>query len=108
MYQNRMDNYNMQKDWSLGTPLHCAAERGRLIGAKWLVEHGGNPRIRDSLGQLPLHRAEAWSRSDVADYLRPITEAASEPDTQWTDGRRGKIGPPIPDDAIYVRRKSDD
>jgi ankyrin repeat protein len=41
MYQNRMDNYNMQKDWSLGTLLHRAAERGRLIGAKWLVEHGG-------------------------------------------------------------------
>jgi ankyrin repeat protein len=82
MYQNRMDNYNMQKDWSLSTPLHRAAERGQLIGAKWLVEQGGNPRIRDSLGQLPLDRAEAWSRSDVAEYLRPITEVASEPDVQ--------------------------
>ena len=85
MYRNRMDNYNMQKNWPLGTPFHRAAKTGNLPGVKWLVEHGADPRIRDSLGQLPLNRAEAWDRPDVVEYLRPITEAAPEPGSQWTD-----------------------
>lgn len=94
MYQNRMDNYKMQRDWGLGTPLHRAAEMGRLEGAKWLVAHGANPRIRNSLGELPIDRAQLNGKSSMVEYLRPVTEQASEPGMQWTDGRQGKIKHP--------------
>ena len=107
MYQNRIDNYNMQKNWPLGTPLHRAAETGNLPGAKWLVEHGADPRIRDSMGQLPLNRAEAWDRPDVVQYLRPTTEAAPEPGSQWNDGRRGATPTPVPLDEIRLVRRQD-
>jgi ankyrin repeat protein len=33
-YQNRPDCYDMQKNWSLGTPLHYAANRGKLDAVK--------------------------------------------------------------------------
>lgn len=94
-YQNRPDYYDMQKNWSLGTPLHYSANRGKLDAVKWLLEHGSLPRIQDSLGQLPVDRAGTRGHYDVVEFLRPITESASEPSEQFTEGRRGNFGTPV-------------
>ena len=80
----------MQKNWSLGTPLHYAANRGKLDVVKWLLEHGSHPRIRDSLGQFAVDRAWARDHHDIVDFLRSITESASEPFEQFTGGRCGE------------------
>jgi hypothetical protein len=57
------------------------------------------------MGQLPLNRAKAWNHPDVVEYLRPITEAAPEPESQWTDGRRGATPKPVPIDEIHLVRQ---
>ena len=48
MYQNRLQDYLMQIAFGLGTPLHKAAESGRLEVVKHLVKRSADPLIPDA------------------------------------------------------------
>ena len=52
------------------TPLHTAANMGRVEIARILLKHGANPKIKNSHGQTPLQVAEQFKQSAVAEILR--------------------------------------
>ncbi|KIX03847.1 uncharacterized protein Z518_07400 [Rhinocladiella mackenziei CBS 650.93] len=70
MYQNQMDSYRLQQAFGLGTPLHEAAQRGKLEVIRFLLEKGADPNITDSLGQTAVQRAEISQHPEVADFMR--------------------------------------
>ena len=102
MYQNGLDYYMMQNLFALGTPLRDAASNGKLDVVMRLVEHGAHPLIKDSIGHIPLESAENKGLYVVAEYLRPITAAASEPTEQFTAGRRTIRGSPVPPESVVT------
>ena len=58
-----------QTDANGQTPLHVAAEKGRLIVAKLLLEHGANIEGKDSEGHPPIHAAVMAGRTQIAQLL---------------------------------------
>ncbi|WPH01299.1 Hypothetical protein R9X50_00413800 [Acrodontium crateriforme] len=70
MYQDRLDSYNLQQAFGLGTPLHDAARLGKLEAARVLLDHGADATIKDSLGFTPLQTAEENQHEVFADFLR--------------------------------------
>ncbi len=50
-------------------PLHIAAEKGRPIVTKLLLEHGAEINAKDSKGHTPLHTAIMSGRTQVAELL---------------------------------------
>ena len=42
--------------------LHCAASRGRLVLADWLLDNifMDNPNVKNDLGETPLHLAAGY------------------------------------------------
>lgn len=47
------------------TSLHRAAYSGHLLVVKLLIKYGADPRLCDSDGQIPLHKAAEKSQKDV-------------------------------------------
>nr|POE93548.1 putative ankyrin repeat protein [Quercus suber] len=87
MYQDDASSYNQQRVLALGTPLHEAAELGRLDIVKILISEGAHLLIRDSCGEVPLQRAERGPCTEVIEYLKPLTAIAVPPEKQFTEGR---------------------
>lgn len=85
MYQNRVDMYLMRMPFGLGTPLHKAAEIGRLDVVKHLIERGADPLIPDARRQNALELAESKRHDDVIEYLRPLSPPISVPRQYFTD-----------------------
>jgi ankyrin repeat protein len=52
--------------------LHTAAARGSTAIVRLLIEHGANPRARDSHGQTPRERARAAGRAEAAALLEAL------------------------------------
>ncbi len=50
-------------------PLHIAAEQGRPIVTKLLLEHGADVDSKDSRGKTPLHAAIMSGKTQVAEFL---------------------------------------
>lgn len=76
LYQNHnksFDYYNILS--ALGTPLHEAAEYGRLAMVELLVANGANPLLRDTWGQLPIDRARSKRHNAIVNLLRPYSES---------------------------------
>ena len=62
----------LEQPWQ--TALHQAAADDDLPGARLLVDLGADPTIRDGrFGSTPLGWAEHFQRTDVAEFLRPLT-----------------------------------
>lgn len=87
MYQEHLESYYSQRMFSLGTPLHEAAERGKLEMVVKLLDAGCNPLIRDSRGEIPLQRARKAGQDSVVAYLEPTTARAEPPAHQFTEGK---------------------
>ncbi|KAK1087305.1 hypothetical protein LTR33_001125 [Friedmanniomyces endolithicus] len=87
MYQEHPQSYFSQRMFGLGTPLHEAAEQGKLDVVRKLLESGTHPLIRDSCGRIPLQRAERTGRDLVVAYLGPITASAELPGRQFTEDK---------------------
>ncbi|KAL9103918.1 MAG: hypothetical protein Q9163_001066 [Psora crenata] len=73
MYQNRLDCYNQQKLFGIGTPLHEAAEDGKLDIVEILLSKGADPLIKDARGMLALERAQLAGHSVVVGHLLPLS-----------------------------------
>ncbi len=57
------------------TPLHQAAWEGRVDAVRWLVEHGADPRVRDTAhASTPLGWADFNGKPEVVEYLKAHTE----------------------------------
>lgn len=87
MYQQDGASYMQQRMFACGTPLHEAAERGKLDVVKILLEHGSHPLIKDSRGRVPLQRAQRAQWREVVAYLEEVTANATWPEYQFTEGR---------------------
>jgi hypothetical protein len=63
---------NAKDDWGW-TPLHWAAERGRMSIAELLLANGAEVNVKDHKGRTPLHWAVQKGHKDVARLLRRIS-----------------------------------
>ena len=75
-----------QSIFTIGTPLHGAVHCGRLDLVKFLLSRGAHPLIRDTLRLTPVQRAEMQGKTEIVEYLRPISEVAEPVEPQFTDG----------------------
>ena len=73
MYQDQINSYQLQEAFGLGTPLHEAAQHGKLDVIQFLLAKGADPNIPDSLGQTVVQRAEFYKHPEVADLIRHST-----------------------------------
>lgn len=78
MYQNRLDCYDQLKYFGIGTPLHEAAEEGKLDMVKLLLARGADPLITDARGKLAIERARSAGQSAVVEQLRPLSDPSSQ------------------------------
>lgn len=53
-----------------GTPLHCACSLGRVLEAKWLLDHGADPQKKNFYGYYPDAFASINKHSEVLDLFR--------------------------------------
>ncbi|KAL2419226.1 hypothetical protein ABEF95_004985 [Exophiala dermatitidis] len=79
MYQHHPDSYRLQQAFGLGTPLHEAAQLGKLEVIRFLVEHGAEPYVVDSLGQTVLERATVYGHPEVAAFLSQTSSNPPQP-----------------------------
>ncbi|KAF1361997.1 ankyrin, partial [Lizonia empirigonia] len=68
-YEKDLKTYSERKLFGLGTPLHRAAEFGKLDIVRYLLENGANPLKRDSKERTPRFWAEKRSPTEVARLL---------------------------------------
>ncbi|KAK0248428.1 hypothetical protein LTR91_011154 [Friedmanniomyces endolithicus] len=74
MYQSCPQSYDklLGLGFTLGTPLHEAAERGNLSIVRTLVAMGADASIRDSCGDLAEDRARNERHTAVHTFLRSL------------------------------------
>ncbi|KAL9124008.1 MAG: hypothetical protein Q9217_006618 [Psora testacea] len=77
MYQDRLDCYDQFKYFGIGTPLHEAAEDGKIDIVELLLAEGADPLIKDAKGELAIERARRAGRSAVVKQLLPLSDAFS-------------------------------
>jgi len=74
MYQSCPRSFDLLSGlgFTLGTPLHEAAERGNLSIVRTLVAMGADASIRDSCGDLAEDRARNERHTTVHTFLRSL------------------------------------
>lgn len=70
MYKNCPQSYEPQKAFGIGTPLHEAAEMGKLDVVSILLANEADRAVKDARGETTLDRAERSNRTAVLEYLR--------------------------------------
>ena len=78
MFEDCVESYELEKYSGLGTPLHSAAETGRLDMVEMLLLKGADPLIKNSMGRLAIELAEYHGRSAVTARLRRQSELPVE------------------------------
>jgi FOG: Ankyrin repeat len=74
MYQDHYFSWRLYYFMGLGTPLHKAAELGRIDVVRYLISQGADVNIKDSMGQTALDCAAKRGHSHIVDLLRSKTE----------------------------------
>jgi len=75
-YANDPKSYYLRKPFGLGTPLHRAAEDGKVDIVKYLLEMGADPLKLDSKGRTPRYWAEqSGGTAEVVDVLKEAEES---------------------------------
>lgn len=69
MYENHPQSYELQKAFGIATPLHEAAEMGKLDVVNALLAKGADRTVKDARGETALDRAERNHRTAVMDCL---------------------------------------
>ena len=88
MYQDRLDCYDQLMFFGIGTPLHEAAEQGKLDMVELLLARGADPLIRDARRKLAIDRARRAGQDAVVELLLPLhSDPASQPCHDFTATR---------------------
>jgi ankyrin repeat protein len=69
-YKNHAASWRDRKSFGLVTPLHYAAQDGRVELVLFLLSRGADPTIPDTTGRTVLQSAEHYHQSDVVELLR--------------------------------------
>lgn len=69
LHQHRPANYLYLKFTGLSTPLGMAAKEGAVDVVRYLLKHGADPTIKNSIGELPIETAKSYYNDDVAELL---------------------------------------
>lgn len=78
-YHNHKLGYELWTSWRpLGTPLHEAAAHGRVDLVKFLLDHGADPKLPDSKGDLPIDYAKKENHSEIVDLLKSYSFSRPE------------------------------
>ena len=85
MYQTRLKDYFQMRAFGIGTPLHTAADLGRLDVIKHLLKRGADPLIKDARGKMAVERAAHHGHKEVTEFLHPLS-IPSGPRHDFTDG----------------------
>lgn len=64
-YQNHPQNFGELNAFSLGTPLHYAAERGSQTLVSYLLKNGADQSIKNSIGKTAIEVAPHMKFSEV-------------------------------------------
>lgn len=86
-YQNA-PKYLVQSLFTIGTPLHDAMRSGNFEIVQLLLKWGAHPLIRDTLVLTAAERADMEGHTEMAAFLRPISDAAEPLEPQFTDSYR--------------------
>jgi ankyrin repeat protein len=82
---NHGADVNIQND-SLWTPLHSAADSGRLEVLKMLIEHNADIHIRTGSGRSPLHlAANPDINDDQVDIMQILLDHGADPNARDND-----------------------
>lgn len=73
-YENDPEGWSARKWFGLGTPLHRAAEFGKVDIVKYLLEAGADPLKLDTKGKTPRYWAETCNFTEVALILKAAEE----------------------------------
>ncbi|EFQ94098.1 hypothetical protein PTT_08340 [Pyrenophora teres f. teres 0-1] len=73
-YENDPPGWSARKWFDLGTPLHRAAELGKLEIVRYLLEVGANPVKLDTKGKTPQYWAEKNKFTETALILKEAEE----------------------------------
>ncbi|KAF1982502.1 ankyrin [Aulographum hederae CBS 113979] len=93
MYQDSPDLFCQREMFGLGAPIHAAAAAGDLPVVQYLLDHGADSLLRDSLGRVPAQVAELWQYQEVKECLEraKLNPAEAErnfiAEHQWSDGQ---------------------
>ena len=71
-YENELKTYNEREPFGLGTPLHRAAEFGKVVIVEYLLEMGADSLKLDSKKRTPCFWAE---KNGFAEVVRALKEA---------------------------------
>lgn len=81
MFENCRVSWAANNPYGMGTALHRAAELGKLEVATYLLDHGADPELPDSVGRLARDIATIKGHVDVVamidQYLVQIAERNS-------------------------------
>ena len=69
-YKNHAPSWRDCCSFGLGTPLHYAAQDGRVEIVSFLLSRGADPTILDTKGRTVLQSAEHYRQLDVIQLLR--------------------------------------
>lgn len=69
-YKNHAPSWRDRCHFGLGTPLHYAAQDGRVEIVAFLLSRGADPTILDTKGRTVLQSAENYGQWDVMKLLR--------------------------------------
>ncbi len=70
-YHNHKLSYEHWKNFmALGSPLHTAAGNGRVDIVKFLLDHGADPKLCDTLSFLPIENAWNNNHTEVVDLFK--------------------------------------
>ena len=69
-FENDAGSWMENRNFGMGTPLHKAAERGKADIVAYLLEHGADDTINDTLGRTAVELAESGGFDTVVQLLQ--------------------------------------
>jgi hypothetical protein len=77
-YENHPQTFAELQDFSLGTPLHYAAQAGKEMVVSYLLNKGADPLIRNTKGRTVIEAAGHTNQSAVVQHVQGLTSSFNE------------------------------
>jgi ankyrin repeat protein len=76
-YQNHAPSWRDRFPFGLGTPLHYAAQEGKVELVKLLLSRGADPTVKNTKGRTVLQSAEFYRQAQVVELLQGNLEQST-------------------------------